>query len=247
MLLLGNHGTTVGRLYAFVDESGDLGLSMRSSKHITFAAVMTRTPEHLGRIPRRARRKSYGRHATMSHELKFSNSCPEARRLMLTMISQAHDLNIVALVTDKHAAIGRHHMTPIQLHEMLASELGLEIALACGAREHLTITYDARPHNSMVGRRFDMMVQRRVMEGCQAIGRIPPSIRVSRLDSMNCPGLQVADFAAGAIQRKMEMADSTYHDLVACKIRAIRVLDVSDITKRADPGRIIYRAHHGTP
>jgi len=44
---------------------------------------------------------------------------------------------------------------------------------------------------------------------------IPPEIRVSRLDSRNSGGLQVADFIAGAIQRSHERGDESYRSILA--------------------------------
>lgn len=53
---------------------------------------------------------------------------------------------------------------------------------------------------------------------------IPPEIRVSRLDSRNSGGLQIADFIAGAIQRSYEHGDGSYRSIIAPLMEQEKVL-----------------------
>ena len=41
-----------------------------------------------------------------------------------------------------------------------------------------------------------------------------PRINVSRFSSANSPGLQVADYVAGAVQRYYEFGDAEYYDMI---------------------------------
>jgi len=43
-------------------------------------------------------------------------------------------------------------------------------------------------------------------------------------DSQNSRGLQVADYVTGAIQRKFELRDSSYYDIIAHKVVSERRL-----------------------
>ena len=56
------------------------------------------------------------------------------------------------------------------------------------------------------------------------VGRIPPVVRVSKLDSHNSRGIQVADYIAGAIQRKHETGDAIYYTSIAPIIAVERLL-----------------------
>jgi hypothetical protein len=50
----------------------------------------------------------------------------------------------------------------------------------------------------------------------------PPRITISRFDSQRSRGLQVADFVVGAIQRKYELGDGRYYDMIAPAVRIER-------------------------
>jgi hypothetical protein len=54
--------------------------------------------------------------------------------------------------------------------------------------------------------------------------KIPPVVNIRRLDSTNSRGLQVADFIAGAIQRKHEMGDDSYSGIIAKRMAGERIL-----------------------
>jgi hypothetical protein len=83
---------------------------------------------------------------------------------------------------------------------------------------HYDIVFDARPLDRALGHGFDRYLEGAIRNRCDELGAIPPRARISRFDSQNSRGLQVADYVAGAIQRKFELRDSSYYDIIAHKV-----------------------------
>ena len=57
------------------------------------------------------------------------------------------------------------------------------------------------------------------------MGLIVPEVTVSRFDSLNSGGLQMADFAAGAIHRRRESRDEHYRKMIESRIALDRLYD----------------------
>lgn len=89
------------RCFVFVDESGDIGFGMGSSRHITVAAVIVEESSRLERIPMKLRRRRLKKSLLRKSELKFHNSNPDFRRAVLKRIVALNDARIVSVTIDK--------------------------------------------------------------------------------------------------------------------------------------------------
>jgi len=78
----------------------------------------------------------------------------------------------------------------------------------------INIVFDARRGQRPRGSDFDGRILAKACEGYRSIGRPTPDVSVSRLDSLNSGGLQMADFAAGAIHRWHESGDDYYRRMI---------------------------------
>ncbi|MGQ9586959.1 MAG: DUF3800 domain-containing protein [Thermoplasmata archaeon] len=235
----------MGRRFVFVDESGDLGLGAGASRHITLCAVMTRQPELLDRILKKIRKRRLKKSILRKPELKFYGTSPEIRMVALTEVAAIQDLAVASLTADKVRAgqrrIGKRH----EFYRHLAGQLVCDLLWLDRSAHCYDIVFDARPLNRPLGHEFDQYIESTILHRCDELGVIPPRVRVSRFDSQMSGGLQVADYVAGAIQRKFELRDSSYHDIIVSKIAVERLLFGQK--NSADPGRIITRAPHGAP
>ena len=80
----------------FVDESGDLGISSRSTRSITICAVATGSCRRLEGIPGRVRRRLHVKKQKEKSELKFSNSSSRIRERALDSLATMEDVRVMA-------------------------------------------------------------------------------------------------------------------------------------------------------
>ena len=203
------------RCFVFVDESGDLGFGRGSSRHITVAAVIVEENFQLERIPQKLRRRRLKKSLLRKPELKFHNSNPYIRRAVLKRIVALGDARIVSVTVDKANAKEEDKSHREEIYMRASCELVHEVAKLVRVRDELTIIFDARPCNRDFGVGFDGRIRAQTINGFRDVSRIPPEVRVRRLNSMNSRGLQVADYVAGAVQRKHEIGDACYYEVVA--------------------------------
>jgi hypothetical protein len=215
---------SVYRCSVFVDESGDLGFGTGSSRYFTLCAVMTRQPELLDRIPKKIRRRRLKKSLLRKPELKFYSTSPEIRKAVLTETAAIQDLEIASLTVDKartgQRRIGRGH----EFYCHLAGQLVCDVVWLGRSVRHYDIVFDARPLDHSLGHGFDRYLEGAIRRRYDELGAIPPRARISRFDSQNSRRLQVADYVTGAIQRKFELRDSSYYDIIAHKVVSERRL-----------------------
>jgi len=205
----------VRKLTVFADESGDVGLSARSSKHLTIVAVATEAPLVLERIPRKIRRTILMKKQRQVPELKFHASSPRVRRTFLEMVHHSVGVRVVSIVVKKTAISRGRRGEQADFYDWVCAQLAVEIAHLGRSAEALSVVFDSRPMTKVTGHSPDSRMVAQIRREYDAMRCIPPEIRISRLDSRNSGGLQVADFIAGAIQRSHELGDESYRSIIA--------------------------------
>lgn len=210
--------------FAFVDESGDAGSSEGSSRHITLAAVITGDAPSLERIPRRIRKRRLKKSLMRKPELKFHNSSPAIRKEVLELAVALADVRLVSVTMAKGQSTRQQKVNRRDLYMLAARELILDVARLCQSCDKLVLVFDARPLNRDPGASFDDEVKTLLEQAFSGMWKIPPVVNIRRLDSTNSRGLQVADFIAGAIQRKHEMGDDSYSGIIAKRMAGERIL-----------------------
>lgn len=207
-------------LWAFIDESGDLGFGQGSSRYVTFAAVITSSLSAVERIPRRIRRRRLKKSLRRIPELKFHNSSHEVRTAVLRMLAASADVRVACLVADKRSAKDRFSGRMDQLYLESCLRMANEVARLVGPRGTLNLTFDARRGGGIVDSGFGSRILENMTGRAVGMKNMPASARVSKLDSVNSGGLQVADYVAGAIQRRYERGDLRYYRIIAPLIEA---------------------------
>ena len=208
----------MNRCFVFVDESGDFGFGKSSSRFVTVAAVVTCNPRQLERIPLRIRKRRLKKSILRIAELKFHDSSTTIRKDFLRRVIAVDDARIASITAEKKRVAGRYIGSGDMLYYDLVGELVMGLILHDRSFDSIDIAFDDRPCGSLLGRRFTTYLGVKIDQGCRDMAIIAPNVRLSIFDSMNCRGLQVADFVAGAIRRRYEHGDSTYYDMIATKI-----------------------------
>lgn len=147
-------------------------------------------------------------------ELKFHNSNPAIRMAVLEMLAGLEDARIVSNTAGKSLAIDRQkHQREWLYNDMVGQLVGDVLRLERELKE-LHLVFDDRLFESSLGGIFDEYVRAAVCDECRKVGRIAPDVFISRFDSLNSRGLQVADFVAGAINKKHESGDASYCEII---------------------------------
>lgn len=94
-------------VWAFVDESGDMGFRASSSRYVTFTGVITTSRFTVERMPGRIRRRRLKRSVSRLPELKFHNSNREVRTAVLRALAATGHASVACLVVDKRKLGGR--------------------------------------------------------------------------------------------------------------------------------------------
>lgn len=207
---------------AFIDESGDLGFGARASRYLTLAAVVTDDPRPLERIPQKIRKRRLKKSLRRIPELKFHNSSHEIRMAVLRRLVADEDVRVVCLVVDKRNAKDRILERKNEFYLESCGRLAHEVVRLVGQRPTLNLIFDARRGGGVVDSDFDFRIRESVTEACRRMRTVSPAVRVSKLDSVNSGGLQVADYVAGAIHRKYERGDTAYYRVIAPSIAVER-------------------------
>jgi hypothetical protein len=194
-----------GHVDVYLDESGDLGFSDRSSKHLVVVALATAAPHTLARIVRRAHRK-FSLDDGSGGEFKFNRSREPLRRFFLESMAET-DSWIVWGSATKSGASRRSLRDGGSLWGYVASRTVSEMSRATHAKSiHLVVDrFSPRPNaNRSLAIRLVNEVE------AHHAGHFPPKVKVSLVDSRMSEGLQVADHVAGAVFQSVERGESSY-------------------------------------
>lgn len=194
--------------YIFIDESGDLG--PQGSKCFTIVALTTRQTDALGRIMKRLRERKLKKKMQGLSEIKASNSNDSIRRYVLEKVASLN-CDIAAVVISKteveRSFFKNKHESYNQLCSILFETIGPDVG-------RVEITIDKRHRNRILQQEFDNYLT-------EKIGRQRPEIGITirHLDSHSSSELQVVDFIAWAVNRKVSCNDSTHFDLIKVRVK----------------------------
>ncbi|MFH0815425.1 MAG: DUF3800 domain-containing protein [Methanobacteriota archaeon] len=201
-------------LYVFVDESGDLGFSERSTRHFVMCAVATENPIRLSRIVKKVRSKNLGTGLRDLPELKFHQSRESTRKCLLDLLA-SEDVNIWYVSLDKRSMIGA---PPERQNEMYNYLAGFIVERMIKQRSRRIVLCLDRCMSKANRTRFDARVSKKKESVSESLGKLPTTLSIDHVASESVPGVQVADFVAGAIYAKYEHGDSRYYDIIESKI-----------------------------
>lgn len=199
----------------YLDESGDLGFSPRSTRYFVVVALAIPEPEELARIVKRISRRHFLRFER-SIEFKFNRSSERTRRLILDGIaSTGASVSWGGILKENTPRRLRDDKN--ELYGYLCSRATSALTRNIRSRS-VHIVLDRRSSNRSIRRDLEAQLARAVV--AYHPGHFSPEIRVSHLDSMACEGIQAADFVAGAVFQGLERSNMAYLDRI--RLRVIR-------------------------
>lgn len=192
--------------FLYLDESGDLGLSGRSTPFFVVGILHLNSESALGRAAKRARRRALGRRSGKG-ELKWSTSSPAVRLAMIEEICREKALvaGVSAAVIDKLWINEEHGRRPANVRYNFAARFALEEGglFEPTKSKRLILTVDER----------DPLATKSITEYLDRLrgrGDLCCTVTVRGRDSQQCPQLQAADFAVGAIYAAYAQRDFQY-------------------------------------
>lgn len=198
-------------LYVYVDESGDLGFTEKSSRYYVIATAEVHNPLIADRIIKRVRKKLKKKEKNIP-EFKFSGSSEKIRNLIFKEILDT-EMKFSTIVLEKKMVYDYLRNKKQVLHNYLTGFLV----------ESLSYYEDENDFRIIVDK-FIMQKERRDEFDNYLRLRMSNRSRTKNLEvfhenSEQHAGLQIADFIAGAVFQKYERQIEKYYNVIRPKIR----------------------------
>lgn len=204
-------------LEVFIDESGDLGFSEKSTKYFVVAYVVTNNALPIRTRISRLKKNMNNKHKGSIAEFKFGRDAELTRTRALSEICNC-DFELGLVVIDKSYVKSSLRNDPPLLYRYLV--VNYVVTSLVNAYDLTTIRFVVdKSLNSKGMQAFDSYLAnklswRQEMEK----GHSMPQVEIIHEQSAADSCLQVADYCAGATFARFERLDSTYYDLIRSKI-----------------------------
>ena len=194
--------------YIYIDESGDLGFSEKSSKVLVISALITNDPSKLDRIIKNARRNKFKKELKNANEIKFNKSSPEVRKYFINKLNETCSCSGVNCIMEKKKVSSPYlkgHKD--KLYNFVAGRLADAIKLDC---DNVEIRIDKSKGKSFLREDFNNYFTPKLTNG----SNFNNPITIKHSYSENFSGIQFADILAGAVYHKFNNGDSQYIDII---------------------------------
>lgn len=200
--------------YVFLDESGDLGFSKKSSKWFLFTVALTSNPRLLEKAVRKVWKPLKKKHKKLG-ELHASHQEEITRKRMLKILSEIEDLKVFSVVLNKEKV---YVDLQNQKHYLYNSTANVLLGMLHDNKE---ILKDDEPLHIYIDRKDTKKTVRE-----NFIELLTESMKIKRtaqfsivLDSSHDnKSLQAVDFISWAIYQKYEKGDEKYYKIIKDKI-----------------------------
>lgn len=209
-------------MFVFIDESGDLGLSKRSSKFFVLTAVIVDEPKKLERLTKAVRKGLRKKHRNIK-EFHARTDNSSLRNKILFKLAAVPGIHIRALVWDK-----KRFLTGVNQDVFYLDCVTRLINLLFDGKFGLlpgqnSIFLDRKYNDKKVLDRFENSLRINLQKRQTGI------INIKSLSSETNSGLQVTDFASWAIFRRYESFDEKYFEQIK------NVTSVTIVAKKKTP------------
>ena len=200
-------------LYIFLDESGDLGFSTRSSRWFVITVVLTSNHRRIEKCVKRVHKglkKKYKR----VKELHAYHSDAITKRRILRLLSEVDDLQIFCIVLNKRKVYIDLRRQKNYLYNYTANILLDRIYNRKIVKNDnkVLIYIDQRETNKFLKKNFEDYLSNNLIQR----GNSNFEIKIKASHTEKC--LQAVDFISWAIFRKYERGDYEYYNIVESKI-----------------------------
>jgi len=199
--------------YLFIDESGDLGFSKRSSRWFLFTLILVPNERPLEKVIKRARNTLKKKHRNVN-ELHAYHSDEITRKRVLRGISELNDLQVFCIILDKHKVYTDLQNQKNYLYNYVANILldRLHESDVLSKDEHLDICFDRKDTKKNLQSNFMQYLEGNI------ISKRNGKVDISLCASHQKKALQAVDFVSWAIFRKYEQSDYEYYEIIKDKV-----------------------------
>ncbi|MEK7653346.1 MAG: DUF3800 domain-containing protein [Patescibacteria group bacterium] len=199
--------------YIFLDESGDLGFSERSSRWFIITIVLTNNHRIVEKCVKKVHRGLKKKYKKVG-ELHAYDSNPTTRKRVLRKLSEVSDLQIYCLILNKSKVYVDLRNQKSYLYNYTANILldRLYNKKNFKNNDQVLICIDQRETNKFLKKNFEDYLT----TGLSKRGNDGFKIRIKPSHTEKC--LQAVDFISWAIFRKYELNDYEYYKIIKDKI-----------------------------
>ena len=197
----------MAKAYIYIDESGDLGLSRKSSKVLVISALLTTDPGQLDRIIKNARRYKFSKELKGANEIKFNKSSRELREYLITKLNETIGCQGIHCILEKGKLYSKYLTeNKHKLYNFVSGSLASAIILDSDSVE---VRVDESKGKQILRDDFN-----RYFEPKLRIGSNIGKLSISHNYSENFSGIQFADILSGSIYQKYNSGNSHYADMI---------------------------------
>ena len=196
--------------YMYIDESGDLGFSGRSSKFVIISALLVKDPALLQRIIKNMRRNKFRKELKNAIEIKANSSSRELKTHMLEKLNMIKDLRVFHVVLEKKKLNSRFLMNnKHKQYNFIAGKLAKNIILE---GIDVVIRIDKTKGKQLLQEDFNLHFEKLLREKSSV-----RKVEIYRSYSQAWEGLQFADLLAWSAFQKVEHNNSEYIEIIKNK------------------------------
>ncbi|MCK5123351.1 MAG: DUF3800 domain-containing protein [Candidatus Pacebacteria bacterium] len=199
--------------YIFLDESGDLGFSQRSSKWFILTILLTNNHRKVEKSVKKVHRGLKKKYKTVK-ELHAYHADAITRKRVLRSLSETEDLKILCIILNKRKVYIDLQNQKSYLYNYTANILleRLNNKKVLNPKDEVKIYIDQRETNKFLKKNFEDYLKSNLKKWDN--GKIAIKIKPSHTEKC----LQAVDFISWAIFRKYERGDYEYYEVIKNKI-----------------------------
>ncbi len=193
----------------FLDESGDLGFSEKSSKFLTITLLVCdiKKEAEIRRVVKKIRQKFLKKKLKNSPEVKWNNSSEYLKIKILKSLAKK-EFEVLSIILDKKNVYSRLKKEKHKLYNYLCKLILSECSLNDSAVE---LFVDRSKGKRALRDDFDNYIRSYIVdENC--------NLKIKHEDSKGNGGLQSLDFVSGAIFNKYKYGNEKFYDIIKDKI-----------------------------
>lgn len=205
--------------HIFLDESGDLGFSKRSSKWFLFTLVVINDPLLLERVIKKARKSLKKKHKHIFSEL-HAYHCDDITRTRVLRALAELDIAVVTTLLNKEKVYVDLQNQKNYLYNYTANIIldRLMNSKLIDGEHHVSLVVDRKDTKKNLRNNFIAYITEGVSKKREG------SFAMSLAASHDEKGLQAVDFISWAIFRKYEKGDFEFYEIIKNKIIDERLL-----------------------
>jgi hypothetical protein len=204
-------------MQAYLDESGDLGFTRKSTKHFVITLLVVNDEKGVHKCIKDIRVRKLKKRYRKIPELKFNNSSDFIKRCVLGCLSKK-DIEVYAIVLKKSSVYDHLHDHKNKIYNYLTKFLVERIVLSPADKEMALVV------DRFMSRETREDYNHYIKDKLAEIMLRPIKIEIRHMDSQQDKCLQATDFISGSIFNKYEFGNEKYYSLIESRIKSVQVL-----------------------